>query len=54
MQTGIAKPDQHLLQNIWHEDVYRLELCEAKSGGHTVLTQVVKKHSELLFTMASV
>jgi hypothetical protein len=37
IQTAAAKTDQPLLQNIWHEVKYCLDVCRATNGAHTKL-----------------
>jgi hypothetical protein len=34
---AIVKTDQPLLQNVWHEVGYRLDVCRATNGAHTEL-----------------
>jgi hypothetical protein len=37
IRTVIAKTDQPLLPNVWHEVKYRLDVCRATNGAHTEL-----------------
>jgi hypothetical protein len=37
IQTATAIIDQPLLQNVWHEVEYRLDLSRATNGAHTEL-----------------
>jgi hypothetical protein len=37
IRTAIAKTDQLLLQNVWHEVEYRLDVCRATNGAHIEL-----------------
>jgi hypothetical protein len=54
IQTAIAKTDQPLLQNVWHEVEYHLDVCRATNGAHTELAKGMKKLFELLFTMVCI
>jgi len=38
IRTEIAKSDQSLLQNIWHEVEYCLDVCRATNGAHIELS----------------
>jgi hypothetical protein len=42
LQTAIAKTDQPLSQNVWHEVEYHLDVCRATNGAHTELAYGVK------------
>jgi hypothetical protein len=42
IQTAIAKIDQPLLQNIWHEVKYCLDVCRATNGAQTEHSQGMK------------
>jgi hypothetical protein len=47
--------DQPLLQNMWHEVEYCLDVCRATEGAHIELVWgMVKKLLELLFTMVCI
>jgi hypothetical protein len=37
IRTAIAKIDQPLLQNVWHEVDYRLDVSRATNGAHIEL-----------------
>jgi hypothetical protein len=54
IQTEIAKIDDSLLQNVWHEVDYRLDVCGATNRAHAERAQRMKKLSELLFTTVCV
>jgi hypothetical protein len=37
IRTAIAEIDQPLLQNVWHEVEYRLDVCRATNGAQIEL-----------------
>jgi hypothetical protein len=40
IRTAIAILDQDLLQNVWHEVEYLLDMCRATNGVHIVLQRI--------------
>jgi hypothetical protein len=43
IRIATAKTDQPLLQNIWHEVGYRLDVCRATNGAHIELSWGIKE-----------
>jgi hypothetical protein len=43
IQTAFAKTDYPLVQNVWHEAEYRLDMCRATNGAHAERAQATKK-----------
>jgi hypothetical protein len=54
IRRNTAKTVQPLLQDVWREVEYRLDVCVAVSGAYIKLAQGVKKLFEFLFTMMCV
>jgi hypothetical protein len=45
IRKATEKTDHLLLQNVWHEVEYCLDVCRATNGAHTKLSVVLKTHS---------
>jgi hypothetical protein len=42
IRTARARTERSLVQNVWHEDGYRVDVQRAKNGAYTELAQGVK------------
>jgi hypothetical protein len=38
IRTAVTEIDEHLLQNVWHEVEYRLDVCRGTNGIHVELS----------------